>query len=171
MNATNEQGGSGNRRKMGLSWDHPSKSTLMSVALALALATSLLPLRGPAADAGSQLTGGGDSRLATMIVRELPGSGDSPERAVARLGGEVGRHIGILDGFVAQVPQEALAALAQVPGLAAISPDARVHLLDDDDDRYDAGDDRGSMTRWRSESPAPTSTGTTATPAEASTWP
>ncbi len=59
MNATNEQGGSGNRRKMGLSWDHPSKSTLMSVALALALATSLLPLRGPAADAGSQLTGGG----------------------------------------------------------------------------------------------------------------
>ncbi len=106
-----------------------------------------------------------------MIVRELPGSGDSPERAVARLGGEVGRHIGILDGFVAQVPQEALAALAQVPGLAAISPDARVHLLDDDDDRYDAGDDRGSMTRWRSESPAPTSTGTTATPAGASTWP
>ncbi len=106
-NAAKEQGGSGHRRKMGLSWDHPSKPTLMSVALALVLATSLLPVRASAPDAGSQRTGDGGARFTTMIVRELPGSGEAPERAVARLGGDVGRHIGILDGFVAQVPREA----------------------------------------------------------------
>jgi len=143
MNSTDDQTGSSRRFREGLSWDHPSKPALLSVAVGLLLVTSLLPTRAPGAGA-QMLVVDADHQLTTMIVRERHGSGDAPELAVARLGGEVGRHIGILDAFVAQVPEQAVATLAQTPGVAAITPDAEVHLLDDDDD-FDAEDDLGSM--------------------------
>ena len=79
-----------------------------------------------------------------VIVRELSGSLDGPERAVERLGGEVGRHISIIDGFVARVPAGGVELLEDLSGIHSVTPDARVTLLHSVDG-YDALTDLGSM--------------------------
>ena len=65
----------------------------------------------------------------SVIVRELPGAGSGPERAVQELGGTVGREISIIGGFVADLPADAISVLTRVPGVFSITPNARVQLL------------------------------------------
>ena len=84
--------------------------------------------------------------LVSVIVRELPGSGDLPEQRVVNLGGEVGRHIGIIDGFVAEVPSSAVTNLAQLASVYSVTPDAQIHL-NGLMDGYDAYHDPNSMYR------------------------
>jgi serine protease AprX len=61
-----------------------------------------------------------------VIVREVPGAGRAPEEAVQGAGGRVGRHIRIIDGFVATVPESSVPALETAPGVHSISFDRRV---------------------------------------------
>ncbi|MGZ8567325.1 MAG: S8 family serine peptidase [Actinomycetota bacterium] len=84
--------------------------------------------------------------LVSVIVRELPGAGDLPEQHVASLGGEVGRHIGIIDGFVAEVPASAITDLTRLAGVHSVTPDAQVQL-NGVMDGYEASNDPNSMMR------------------------
>ncbi len=63
-----------------------------------------------------------------VIVRELPGAGTGPERAVTALGGTVGREIGLIDAFTARVPADRLGVLRTTSGVAAVTEDAAVTL-------------------------------------------
>jgi serine protease AprX len=66
----------------------------------------------------------------SVIVRELDGAGNGPERAVESLGGTVGRHIGIINGFNATLPADRLDALRTSAGVFSVSEDAAVTLND-----------------------------------------
>lgn len=79
----------------------------------------------------------------SVIVRELPGAGDVPERAVASLGGSVVRQIELIHGFVARVPRHRLDALRTAWGVAAVTPDAAIELQHAVDG-YNPADDAGS---------------------------
>jgi serine protease AprX len=107
----------------GMSWDHPKKGRLFRAALAAFVAASFFPVVQPASAAAG--------RLVSVIVRELPGTGDLPEQVVEDLGGTVARHIGILRGFVARVPSGGVATLRGSPGVHSVTPDGRLHLHSD----------------------------------------
>jgi subtilisin family serine protease len=126
----------------GMSWGHPKKGRLLKALLGLAV---ILLGTAPASAVAGRPTG----RTASVIVRELPGAGDAPERAVARMGGRVGAHLGIIDGFVAEVPLSHLAILRSVTGVHSVTLDAKVRLLDDHDDD-DGDDDDHKGRRWSS---------------------
>lgn len=63
-----------------------------------------------------------------VVVTELPGAGDGPQRAVAALGGRVGQVLGGIGAFTAQLPADRLDLLRATPGVRGVSPDASVHL-------------------------------------------
>src|SRR5687768_14927083 len=80
------------------------RARLGSVAAVMTAAATLaggLPATATAAEAAPRSAAG---TSVDVIVRELPESGGGPERAVTTAGGVVGDHIGIIDGFTAQVP-------------------------------------------------------------------
>src|SRR5438270_69122 len=64
-----------------------------------------------------------------VIVRALPGQGTEVRQAVERAGGKVGRELGLISGFVAQVPEAAVARLSAAAGVRSVTPDPKVHLL------------------------------------------
>jgi hypothetical protein len=82
--------------------------------------------------------------MTSVIVRELPGSGAEPERAVADLGGRVTSRIRIIDAFVAKVPLDGLSRLRTVPGVHSVTVNRRVRLLGRLDG-WDHEHDLGSM--------------------------
>jgi serine protease AprX len=69
------------------------------------------------------------SQLVRVIVRGSPGSIVVAEQLVRDIGGEVGRPISIIDGFVAEVPPADISALQRSPAVLSVTPDATVHLL------------------------------------------
>jgi serine protease AprX len=92
---------------------------------ALALVVAVITARGLTPGTSRSTVGG----TVSVIVRELPGAGSGPERAVQELGGTVGREISIIGGFVADLPADAISVLTRVPGVFSITPNARVQLL------------------------------------------
>jgi serine protease AprX len=68
-------------------------------------------------------------RPVSVIVRELPGESNVPERAVEALGGDVEQHIPIIDGFVAEVPAGAVPELRRLDGIHSVTLNSRVRLL------------------------------------------
>jgi serine protease AprX len=120
-------------RALAISWNDRKGGGRALIALLLAT-TLTMPGMAALREAGSAIS---------VIVREDPWSDAGPEGAVRALGGEVGRHIGIIDGFVARVPQDRLDALRGVPGITSVTPDAEVHLLHAVDG-YNPADDAGS---------------------------
>ncbi len=97
-------------------WPESFRRFVLLVALLMAVALVAPPA----------LSASGD--LVSMIVRENPGAGNGPERAVDSLGGFVTRHLQLIDGFVAEVPAVAVGALAAHPGVAAVTPNAALRL-------------------------------------------
>jgi Subtilase family len=91
--------------------------------LVLALMVATLP-----ANRGSVSSDHSD-RPVSVIVRELPGESSVPERAVEALGGDVERHIPIIDGFVAEVPAAAVPELRRLDGIHSVTLNSRVRLL------------------------------------------
>jgi serine protease AprX len=86
---------------------------------------------GPAAEAADAVATDPGIRV---IVRYDPAVGpDSAERAVVRAGGEVGRRLGLIDGFTALVPGRALAAVRAADGVAAVTPNGKVQLNSDEE--------------------------------------
>ena len=71
---------------------------------------------------------GGDAGTTTVIVQKAEPGDSRPERIVETLGGRVTDDLPIVDGFAAEVPTRALAALAQSPGVRTVSRDASVRV-------------------------------------------
>jgi serine protease AprX len=94
-------------------------------ATASVVAASIAGLGGPATASAATA---GEAAPVDVIVRELPGAGEGPERAVEAFGGTVGRDLGIIDSFGASVPADRLAALRGVPGVDSVTENAPVRL-------------------------------------------
>jgi serine protease AprX len=63
-----------------------------------------------------------------VIVQQRAAADGSPEQAVRRLGGQVTRALPIVAGFAATVPAAAVGELARLPGVRAVTPDAKVRV-------------------------------------------
>jgi subtilisin family serine protease len=61
-----------------------------------------------------------------LIVQKDAGAGRTPERAVARAGGQVTADLRIVNGFAATVPADAVDDLAATPGVRVLSLDRRM---------------------------------------------
>jgi serine protease AprX len=122
----------------GISWNDSKKGQLLAaVGLTLGLLFASAPGLGQSM---AQAT----SEMVDVIVRELPGAGSAPEQMVEDLGGDVGRHIDLIDGFTATVPEAGLPALESVRNVHSVTRDRRVHLLHAVDG-YDGATAPGSM--------------------------
>ena len=130
------------RIAFGISWNDSKKGQyLAAVGLTLGLLFASMPGLGQSM---AQAT----SEMVSVIVRELPGSGSAPEQMVEDLGGDVGRHIGIIDGFVATVPASSITALESVRTVHSVTRDRRVRLLHAVDG-YDGATAPGSLYQAR----------------------
>jgi serine protease AprX len=69
-----------------------------------------------------------DGEPVEVIVRELAGAGTRPEALVERVGGRVGRPLGIIDGFAAVIPRSALATIRAARGVQSVTENQRVQL-------------------------------------------
>jgi serine protease AprX len=114
------------RAAVAISVPAPTARRTAALALVLAVIAAVGLTAGPRSMAGPRSIVG---RTVSVIVRELPGAGAGPERAVRELGGTVGREISIIRGFVADLPADAISALTRMPGVFSITPNASVHLL------------------------------------------
>lgn len=86
----------------------------------LPTAAPVLASAGPAAVAPSSTV--------PVLVREDAAAGRAPEAAARRLGGVHLRRLPLISGFAVRLPTGALRRLAAVPGVLAISPDARMRV-------------------------------------------
>jgi len=82
-----------------------------------------------------------------IIISAHPGARAALEGAVLRLGGELGREIDIIHGFVARLPAPALDRLQLAPGVRSVTVNQRMDLLDRPGDGLE--DDSGSPTAVR----------------------
>jgi serine protease AprX len=89
-------------------------------------------LAGPTAASAATTTTASSAHPVSVIVRELDGAGNGPERAVSAFGGSVGHQLGIMGGFTASVPSDRLDALRSVAGVASVTPDAGLALQSTD---------------------------------------
>jgi serine protease AprX len=102
-------------------------------AMTVAAATLVVAgLAGPTAASAATTTAASSADQVSVIVRELDGAGNGPERAVTAFGGSVGRQLDILGGFTAQVPADRLDALRGVAGVASVTDDAGLALQSTD---------------------------------------
>ena len=103
----------------GVTWGGPPR--VAGRALTVAAAAAIIAgMAGPAVAS----TAAPASAPVSVIVQELPGSGNGPERAVAALGGEVVRSLDVIDGFEARLPGDRLAVLRAADGVKE-SPSTR----------------------------------------------
>jgi serine protease AprX len=114
------------------------RTRLLCVALAaMVLLPSLLPITRVAGHwLGAQIS---------FIVRGGHGGDAEVRRAVGQVDGHVVRSIGIIDGVVATVPADSLAALRNQPGVVEVSPNVPVHMQATPGTSYDAAGDLGSL--------------------------
>jgi serine protease AprX len=107
-----------------------------TTALMAVLGIGPAALPAPAATATTNAT-------VTVIVRGEPGRGPDVRTAVEAVGGRVTRPLAILDGAAAVVPAGEVATLRANPAVAAVTSDARGHMLAVDPvlgyDRADTG--------------------------------
>lgn len=126
----------------GMSWGHPKKGRSGRTVAAAALALVILVGLAPASPAASMIR---------VIVRATPGGAPTAGQAVEDAGGAVGSPLPIIEGFVAELPAEALSELGESPSVVSVTVDARVRLqqtldLEDlDDVSVDPTRDPGSM--------------------------
>ena len=74
-------------------------------------------------------------KLERVIVRAVPGHVDQAEALVRNAGGSVGRELGIISGFAAQVPADAADALRATGVVTSVETDAPMHALSDNTSR------------------------------------
>lgn len=126
----------------GMSWSEGNKGRAAAMALAALLVVSL------AGPTQMQQAAEATERFVSVIVRELPGAGNAPERAVRAVGGEVQLRLGIIEGFSARVPRSSVHDLRAVPGVLTVTPNYRVRLMSTDDS------DNGEPTSTATTTPA-----------------
>src|SRR4051812_23120649 len=64
--------------------------------------------------------------MSQVIVQLWDGADPAPQAALALLGGTITEQLPVVGGFAATVPTAAIGALAQLPGVRVVSPDALV---------------------------------------------
>ena len=102
-------------------------------AMTVAAATLVVAgLAGPTAASAATTTSASSADQVSVIVRELEGAGNAPERAVSAFGGTVGRQLDIIGGFTADVPADRLDALRAVPGVQSVTTNAGLALQSTD---------------------------------------
>src|SRR5688500_3215585 len=69
-----------------------------------------------------------EGALTRLIVQALPGQVGGAADAVEQVGGTVGTPLPLVDGFVADVPAEAVPAITADPSVRAVSPNLPVHF-------------------------------------------
>ena len=115
-----------------ITWGQPFEARTQRLGIVAIAALLLASAFGLAAASPQLITwhaAGADSSAVSVIVRELPGSGEAPELAVSSAGGEVGRHIALIDGFVATVPASSVGRIEATPGVHSVTRNARIQLL------------------------------------------
>ena len=108
---------------LGLSWDRGKRLRSSALVVAVLVAVALtLPAPLPAS--------AGPSPLVPVIVREVPGSGETAEDLVEAFGGRVGDRLQIISGFAAEIPPAMISTLAADPAVFSVTPDTKVRLMD-----------------------------------------
>jgi serine protease AprX len=125
---------------MGISWDDAKPRPPKAVA-ALVLAAMLAVLVAGAGPGAVDRTVDGVRRTVSVVVRRAPGTGAAADVQVRALGGHVDRELGIVDGFSATIPAEAVPQLLRSPAVLGATPNARGHALTT---TYDPVSDLGS---------------------------
>jgi serine protease AprX len=107
------------KAERGFTWDitplHARRLIVMAIMAALLASLT----------AGSALAGSATS----VIVRAEAGQQEAAASIVRSLGGRVGMRLGIISGFVASVPANAIPVLARTPGVFSVTRNARVRLM------------------------------------------
>src|SRR5215203_3339841 len=70
-----------------------------------------------------------DTSSIDILVGKLNPADQGAERFVRATGGEVLRHLGVIDGFSARLPRHALPALSALPGVRFATPNSSLHVL------------------------------------------
>ena len=105
----------------GVSWnDAKKRGRILAFLTATLVALAFVPVAKSASEAAG--------RMVSVIVRELPGSGDAPEMAVEGLGGDVGRHIGIINGFVARIPEGGITRLQSLSTVHSVTENYPIQM-------------------------------------------
>ncbi len=99
---------------------NPRRVTVGAIVVPLLLTALILP---PTTQIASS------NQLVPVIVRGFQGSIEVAEQLVLDVGGEVGRPISIIDGFVAKVPPANIPDLQRSPAILSVTSDGTVHLL------------------------------------------
>src|SRR5919107_554697 len=97
-------------------------------ALLVAALAALVLLAGLGAVPGAASARPGAAEPMGVIVQKRAGAGSAPEEAVRRLGGQVTRALPIVGGFAATVPATVAGELARLPGVRAVTPDAKLRV-------------------------------------------
>jgi serine protease AprX len=108
----------------GVTWGGPPRAAGRALTV-VAAAAMIAGMAGPAAAATTVVS---SADPVSVIVRELPGAGNAPERAVLALGGTVERELSIISGFEATVPGNRLGALRSATGVLEVVENAEVTL-------------------------------------------
>lgn len=106
----------------GVTWGGPPRAAARAITVAAAAAL-IAGMAGPALASTASA-----APSVSVIVQELPGSGDAPEKAVAALGGTVVRSLDVIGGFEARLPAGRLGVLRGVPGVRDVTENARLTL-------------------------------------------
>ena len=109
----------------GVTWGGPPRVATRGLTV-VAAAAVIAGMAGPAVAATPARSS--SAAAVSVIVQELPNSGNGPEKAVAALGGTVTGSFQVIHGFKASVPGDRLAALRATPGVQAVTEDASLTL-------------------------------------------
>jgi serine protease AprX len=108
----------------GVTWGGPPRAAGRALTV-VAAAAMIAGMAGPAVASTAAVS---SADPVSVIVRELPGAGHGPERAVAALGGTVEQKLAIISGFEATVPGNRLGALRSAAGVLEVVENASVTL-------------------------------------------
>ena len=100
-----------------LSWDHGKR--IVAAVISLLMAVVLVMPLGATATA--------DETLVSVIVRQVEGS-STAANTIDTLGGDITTNLASINGFVADVPNDALDVLASLPGVASVTQNFSVTL-------------------------------------------
>jgi serine protease AprX len=95
-------------------------------------------------------------RFTSVVVRAEPGQGNTVDRLLQSVGGQVAQHIGLINSVVADVPSGALPALSASSAVAEVTVNGHVRLLgstydptSDVDSLYNVEQMDGARAYWK----------------------
>ena len=120
---TSHEGSTG--PSFGVTWGGPPRAAVRALTVAAAAAVLAGTATAPALAETPQAS---TADPVSVIVRELAGAGDRPEKAVTALGGDVVRALDVIDGFEATLPADRVSALRAAHGVREVTENAKLTL-------------------------------------------